>query len=859
MSRFVLLSAMLVGVGLVHLPCPSGSRAAGDLLAREDRAPACSAAPGDAPHEHRPHGPAARAAAVQAALTSLPLHFVENRGLDPANVAYTVDGADKSLFFAPGGITFRLKGEDQAWVVKLDFVGANPDVAPQGEDRQQAIVSYFRGPRRDWKTGLRTFARIVYRALWPGIDLVYSGTANELKYEFVVAPGADPAQIQLRYRGAESVEVTAASSLKVTTPAGSFEDAAPVAWQEIDSQRVSVAMAYRLDPEAGKEVEFGFDLGAYDPAHPLVLDPAVLLYCGYVGGSGADVSQSIAVDGTGNAYITGYTGSTEQTFPVAVGPDLTHNGGDDGFVAKVNAAGTALLYCGYIGGSGTDYGIAIAVDGAGNAYVTGRTDSTEQTFPVTVGPDLTHNGGLDAFVAKVNAAGTALLYCGYIGGSGTEYGGIDIAVDAAGNAFVSGQTASTEQTFPVTVGPDLTHNGGYDAFVAKVNPAGTALLYCGYLGGSGYERGFGIAVDAAGSVWTSGYTSSTEQTFPVTVGPDLTHNGGYDAFVAKVDAAGTALLYCGYLGGTGTEYGYGIAVDAAGNAYLTGRTTSTEQTFPVTVGPDLTHNGGDDAFVTKVNAQGTGLDYCGYLGGSGADYGYGIAVDALGNACVTGYTSSDEQTFPVVVGPDLTHNGGVDGFVARVAAPGTGLLSCGYLGGSGTDYGKEIAVDAAGNAYVIAQTASDEQTFPVVVGPDLTHNGGDDVVVAKITGACFLAGGGAPTPGGQVNLALSSSADGGLVYQLGSSFGSGPIAIDTRRLELSPDALFFLSVLGAAPGVFQNYLGVLDGQGQAAARLAIPGLPSLKGIRVYTAFVTLKATAPSGVANLSNTFLFTIQ
>jgi hypothetical protein len=272
-------------------------------------------------------------------------------------------------------------------------------------------------------------------------------------------------------------------------------------------------------------------------------------------------------------------------------------------VAKVNVSGTALVYCGYIGGSDFDYSNGIAVDGSGNAYVTGITESTEATFPVKRGPDLTYNGGYyDAFVVKVNASGRALVYCGYIGGASDEYGYYGIAVDSSGNAYITGITESTEATFPVKGGPDLTHNGYDDAFVAKVNASGTALVYCGYIGGSEYETSPSIAVDGSGNAYVTGETSSTEATFPVVSGPDLTYNGGYyDAFVAKVNASGTALVYCGYIGGSYTDDGYGIAVDGSGDAYITGITESTEATFPVKGGPDLTQNGGwFDVFVAKI-------------------------------------------------------------------------------------------------------------------------------------------------------------------------------------------------------------------------------------------------------------------
>ena len=217
-------------------------------------------------------------------------------------------------------------------------------------------------------------------------------------------------------------------------------------------------------------------------------------------------------------------------------------------------------------------GSSIAVDPAGNAYVTGTTFSTEATFPVSVGPDLTHNGSFDAFVAKVNPAGTALDYCGFIGGSDDDYGE-GIALHAVGNAYVVGWTSSGAG-FPVSAGPDLTFNGGlYDAFVAKVNPAGSALDYCGYIGGSDEDYGQGIAVDSAGNAHITGRTASDETTFPVTVGPDVTFNGvgfDFDSFVARVNSNGTSLAYCGYIGGSDSDYGTAIAVDPAGNAYVTG-------------------------------------------------------------------------------------------------------------------------------------------------------------------------------------------------------------------------------------------------------------------------------------------------
>ncbi|MBI5584611.1 MAG: SBBP repeat-containing protein [Deltaproteobacteria bacterium] len=715
---------------------------------------------------------------VEGGYGQIPLFFIKNQGqLDP-RVDYYFQGRHLSGYFHEGGLTLVLnsrsgrpdfspspairpvsfpgneKAEEGAkrWIVKLDFVGGDPGVRPEGELRTDGTVSYFRGKPEQWHTGLPTFRRLVYRNLWPGIDLIYQGTFNKMKYEFLVHPGADPGRIRLAYRGAD-VSLTDAGQLKIGTPLGELLDDAPVAYQDIDGKRIPVSMSYVLGeplkqdrPARDASHAVAFKLSPYDANRPLVLDPAWLIYCGYIGGAMEDRAYAVAVDKEGHAYVTGYTRSSQEDgFPVIAGPDLTYNGvnNQEVFVAKVKPDGTGLVYSGYIGGTNNDWANGIAVDEAGNAYVTGTTNSNPANgFPVLVGPDLTMNSASDAFVAKINAAGTDLIYCGYIGGANTTWGS-SIAVDGNGSAYVVGRTLSTEASFPVTGGPDLTYNGMYDAFVAKVKSDGSGLDYCGYIGGALDDEGYGIAVDKTGNAYVMGFTvSSQTDGFPVVAGPDLTHNGSWDIFVSKIKPDGSGFVYSGFIGGAEADYyGNGIAVDGSGSAYVTGRTYSTEaQGFPVSIGPDLTHNGAMDAFVAKVKSDGSGLDYCGYIGGSSNDEGYGIAVDGLGNAYVAGRTSSSEtQGFPVAVGPDLTYNGGGDAFVARVKTDGSGLDYCGYLGGSRYEYLYGLALDARGNAYVAGYTASSEsQGFPVTFGPDLTYNGGsDDIFVAKI-GAFFI-------------------------------------------------------------------------------------------------------------------------
>jgi Beta-propeller repeat len=697
----------------------------------------------------------------------MPLRFVENHGQTDPRVDYYTVAQGAEIFLTAQGVTYALTTPGtlastlnaphsaqanathpaataptttaQRWAVVVDFVGTNATTGPRGEERTSTVVSYFRGPESEWKTGLLTYKRVVYADVWPGIDLIYEGTAaGTLEYSLLVHPGANPQQIQLAYRGATSVTRTPSGQLEVNTPVGSLTEDIPYAYQEdAKGQRTPITSTYTLRAGATEETPvYGFTLGSYDRSRMLVLDPVVLVYSGFIGGIGGDQGNGITVDSSGNAYVTGQTASDETSFPVTVGPDLTYNGSFyDAFVAKVDTIGEKLLYLGYIGGKGgfSDVGQSIAVDQAGNAYVAGTTYADETTFPVTEGPDLTFNGGFtDAFVAKVDASGTSLLYCGYIGGADSD-GGNGIAVDKAGNAYVAGGTSSNETSFPVTVGPGLTYMGLEDAYVAKVDASGKSLIYAGYIGGADEDEGASIALDSLDNAYVTGITWSTEASFPVTVGPDLTNNdfGTHgDAFVAKVDDGGKTLIFAGYIGGMGQDKGAGIAVDSSGNAYVAGFTLSSQATFPVIVGPDVTFNGIADAFVAKVDASGKKLLYCGYIGGSDDDIGRGIAVDSKGNAYVIGNTSSNQLTFPVMGGPDLTYNGADDAFVTKVNVGGTTLLYSSYLGGNDSDLGIAIAADAFGNAYVTGVTSS--KGFPAKVGPDLSFNGYYDAFIAKV-------------------------------------------------------------------------------------------------------------------------------
>lgn len=670
------------------------------------------------------------------------LSFIENRGQIPFDAEFYVEGTEKTVLFTRRGVEFILDDGTIRSIVSLEFVDANAGALPRGRDPSDTRFLFFRGRPEEWLTDVPAFGRLVYEDVWPGIDLLYSLEANRLKYEFVVDPGADPEKIRFEIRGAQDARVGCAGHLILRTEAGTIEDNAPIAWQHGSERREEVVAAYSLHREADGEACFlGFRLGPYDRERPLILDPDMLVYCGYIGTPwDLESARDVAVDSEGHAFVGGIRN-------------------DAGYVAKVRADGVSLEYCAFFQGDGFSYVNAIAVDGQGNVIVAGSTTSTEATFPVVVGPDLTHNGRADAFIARLRAEDWILEYCGFVGGAEDDWGH-GVGVDAAGNAFVTGITASDESSFPVTIGPDLTHNGGWDAFVTGVSADGAGLTYCGYVGGSEMDRAYDLAADATGHAYLVGMTGSSEiQGFPVQVGPDLSYNGAQDLFVAKVALDGSSLDYCGYIGGGDYEGNYpyatlGIAVDGTGCAYVTGATMSDEQTFPVTVGPDLTYNGNEDAFVAKVASDGAALEYCGYLGGSQVDSGYAIAVDGKGHAFLTGRTRSGVGTFPVIAGPELEIAGneyGADAFVAQVNASGSALVSCGYLGGLQNDVGEGIAVDDAGNVYVSGMAQSNQASFPVVVGPDLFYKGGaSDGFIAKVpayfacqAGAVDLGAGGA--------------------------------------------------------------------------------------------------------------------
>lgn len=696
---------------------------------------------------------AAMKATFKEAYGQLPLSFEANVGQTDPEVDFISRGSGYTLFLKPREAVLALRKTDESTVLRMEFIGSETKPRATAQEKLPGKVNYLIGndPTR-WRTEISTYAKVAYQNLYPGVDLVYYGNQRQLEYDFVVQPGVDPNIISLGFEGADELKVDAQGELVLNAGGGEIRQRKPFIYQDVDGARREVAGSYKLKDKN----TVGFDLADYDTSKPLVIDP-VLVYSTFLGGANVDVGSDITIDASGNAYVVGTTQLLilPGTFPTTAGAfDTTHNGIQDAFVTKINSTGSALIYSTFLGGSDLDSAAAIAVDATGNAYVTGSTSSTD--FPTTAGAfDNTHNSlpGSDAFVTKLNASGSALVYSTYLG-SLEQDAGSGIAVDTSGNAYVGGDTRSSG--FPTTPGAfDTTHNPNDDPeiFVTKLNPTGSALVYSTFLG---ISSGGSLALDASGNVYVTG--SSSSAAYPTTEGAfDRTHNGGSDVVVTKLNSTGSALIYSTFIGGSTSEEAGGIALGASGNAHVTGSTTSTD--FPTTAGAfDTSFNGSFDAFVTKLDTSGSALVYSTFLGDVNFDAGNDVAVDTSGNVYVTGLTGS--PNFPTTVDAfDTTFNGGpTDVFVTKLNPSGSApLVYSTFLGGSGRegetgiadDAGLGIAVDLSGSFYVTGGTRS--ANFPTTAGAfDTTHNGVEDAFVAKFSEAPTSTAGCEITTGGWI-------------------------------------------------------------------------------------------------------------
>ena len=669
-----------------------------------------------------------RTAQVLGAYATLPAAFVANRGQINQRVRYYQRGSRYAFYLTPDEVVLSFLNESatEELALTLRFPGSSPGRSVDGEARVPGDVNYFHGkdPAR-WQTGIPRYAEVAYRELWPGVDLRLLEQSGTLKYEFRVLAGARPADIRLAYDGAMGLSIDKTGALLIETAMGTLRDSPPVSYQMIDGERVPVDSRYQLISGTAGHAEYGFALGAgYRPDHELIIDPG-LEYSTFLGGSSHELATGVKVDAAGNAYVVGTTQSPDfPTRPGAFRRTGATSNFSDVFVSKVNPTGTALVYSTFIGGSNFDFGRGIAIDAAGNAYLTGQTKSsnfptTSNAFDRSFNVDTCPRCGIDqydAFITKLNATGSALVYSTFLGGFDID-DALAIAVDTAGNAYVTGETGSTN--FPTTAGAfDRTRNTNFDAFVTKLNAAGSALVYSTFLGGTAVEFGTRVAVDAGGNAFVTGTTSSPE--FPTTAGAfDTTANGAFDVFVTKLNATGSALTYSTFLGGQGFDSGSGLAIDSAGNAYVSGSAGSTD--FPTTPGAFDTLPDGGSAFISKLNPAGSALVYSTVLDGTSSEGANAIVLDAAGNAWVTGITNSAD--LPVTTDAhDPSFNGVADAFVAELSADGSTLLYSTYLGGTQSEGGDDIARDPNGDIYVVGHTYSID--FPTTAGAfDIVFNG----------------------------------------------------------------------------------------------------------------------------------------
>ncbi len=624
---------------------------------------------------------------------------------------------------------FQPDEETSPALLGLRLQGANANAVAKGVGELSGHRNYFIGnDPANWHTDVPAFRAVRYEEIYPGISLTYYGNQQQLEYDFAIAPGADPQTIRLIFDSGVRPRISDEGDLVLHTSGGEVRQRKPVIYQEIDGQRQWIAGHFVL---VGRQ-QAGFAVGSYDRTKALVIDPTLVystylggsaddlgssiavdssnniyiagttsstnfpllgaafgtnagladifvtkidaaganvIYSTYVGGSGQDRGDGIAVDSNGNAYVVGRIDSLSMNFPATAGSFAsTYRGGDfDGVVFKLNSQGNALAYSGFLGAEENDSVEGVVVDSTGIAYVTGGTKSTG--FPTTGNAyQPTRAGDTDAFLAKINSAGSALLYATYLGGSGTDRGS-GVAIDQSGNAYLAGFTSASD--FPTENAFQNIFGGSFDAFVAKFDTNGsgaTSLIFCSYLGGTGDDKAYGLAIDnTASNIYIVGQTSSNN--FPLLSPAQPAFGGSFDAFIAKVSTTGTK-IYATYLGGTGDDRGTGIAVNSAGAAYVTGFTSSTN--FPTLTPLQISNGGSFDTFVAKLNPAGSAFLYSTYLGGSANESNAStvtstnpIALDSSSDAYITGFTSS--TNFPTVTPLQSANAGGQDAFVVKIA------------------------------------------------------------------------------------------------------------------------------------------------------------------------------------------------
>lgn len=664
----------------------------------------------------------------------LPLSFEPNQGQASEPVRFLSRGNGYAIFLTPEEmvLTLRKPASGSEGVLRMRLKGGASPSEITGLNPQSGKSNYFIGSdAQKWRADIPHFGRVHYENVYPGIDQVFYGKGRQLEYDFVVTPGADASQVELKFEGADSIEIDQMGDLVLSLGDSEVRQERPVIYQEVDGEKRFVTGNYVLNPEN----TVGFEIAEYDREKTLVIDP-VLVYSTYLGGNSADIGRAIAVDPARNVYVTGQTRSTNFPLVNPIQSTINNPGSPDFFVTKINSEGNAIVYSTFIGGSVGDIGHGIDVDNAGNAYVTGVTGGTSgpNDFPTTPGAfDRTFNSPDEAVLFKINAAGNVLVYSTYTGASNS----LEVKVNRiTGEAFIAGfageNLPTTPGAFRTTCMPTPCFANG---FITKFNATGSALVYSTYIGPGVVND---LAIDSVGNAYVAGSTVSL--VFPITPGAAQTTCTGCeffrsDAFVLKMNPTGSALVYSTYLGGSLDDVGAGIAVDANGNAYVTGRTSSPSTTslpFPTTPGAFQTTSPGiPDGFVTKVNPTGSAFVYSTFVGGNVRDEAFGIAVDPAGRAHIIGETRSNNYPRQDAVQSVCTVNGQCVSITSLNAA-GSAVIFSTYFGQGA---GWEIVADNRGSIYVTGEAIEGLSNLPTMNPIQPNHGSGSSVFdgfVAKI-------------------------------------------------------------------------------------------------------------------------------
>jgi len=672
-------------------------------------------------------------------LSSVPLSFIPNQGQVNEEALFYARTPGYTLWLTEEGLVFdsdKAMGSGSPEMARPPVVQVNagkPSHVSCERDVSRLIflnssrhpeviaadplahqVNYFRGNKpENWRTGIRASAAVVYKELYPRIDLKVYGRGDQIEYDWIIKPGGNPRDIGFEYKDVRKTRIDGKGNIIVQTKLGEIIHKKPAGRQIGQGKRIEIETQF----ESIAKNAYDFDVSSYDPNLDLIIDPVVLIQSTYLGGNDRDYYGGIAQGSDGSVYIAGLTYS--KNFPISGAGDSSLGGDCDAFITKFSPSGKTLVYSTFLGGSGTDYGYGIVEDSTGLINIVGMTRSAN--FPIRNPFQSTLKGVEDAFVAKLAPGGDSLVYSTYLGGSDLDQAR-DIAVDGSGFLYVLGRTSSMDFPLKNAFKSNLIKlSGSGDAFITKLTPAGDQLIYSTYLGGEYFDEASSIVVDAAGAAYIVGYTRSAD--FPLKNPLKSSYKlGDYDGFLTKLAPTGDTLIYSTYLGGSAYDSANGLAVDSSGYAYIAGETHSSD--FRLKNAFSLSLNGASDAFLMKVAPGGDDLEFSTYFGGGGSESAKCLEVDSRGNIYIAGSTNSSD--LPLKRPFDSSAQQPGRGFLTGFTPSGNSLCYSAYFNGVASDMvlWNDCLLSLAGTIW-----SSD---LPVRNAYDPTYNGGDDVFMARL-------------------------------------------------------------------------------------------------------------------------------